>query len=103
MLSIFENNLWLFWGGLILSIISWVCCAWIKSDTLRKRLRASIFFLGFPLVFFTHPFLYYQVWMLFIASIFDLNFIALSVMLVVWGILLLVSPYIGRHNDFADT
>jgi len=88
MISILENNQYLFFGTYVAAIILWILSAYISNLKLKKSIRYSIIYLSLPFVYIGHPFLYYQVWMLLVGSVVALNVLWSLAFISIWVIVI---------------
>lgn len=84
-----ENNAVLVGVAVTLSIVVWLATLKMKSRKHKLVIRSSLVYLNIPMVYFGHPVLYFQVWMLLISYVYNLKLLWLLAGLTVWGLIVL--------------
>ena len=97
MSTFFENNIWLVILSFAVAVIAWLSCSKMNNIRIRRATRATIIFLVIPIFYLGHPFLFYQVWVLIVASVVNSEFMWLLIYLVAWSVFLGFSQ-IGIKN-----
>ena len=93
----FENNIWLQLFSIAIAIVGWFYTAKIDNTRVRRLIKGSLIYLVFPVFYFGHPFLFYQVWMFVAASVIHLNIKWLFIMFSIWLVIVGLSQ-IGITN-----
>jgi hypothetical protein len=88
-----ENNLFIFFSYYVVAVGAWILSARLSGVRLRRAVRVSIIFLGFPILYLGHPFLFYQCWMWIVVSIIELDLKWLIILLSIWTLLIVVSTH----------
>ena len=98
MSTFFENNIWLLLLSVGIAAVTWLYCKRVENIRLRRAIRATIIFLIIPVFNLGHPFLFYQAWVLLIASIVNIEPMWFLIYLAVWGLFVGVSQ-VGIKNE----
>ena len=93
-----ENNIWLLLLSVGIAAVTWLYCKRLENIRLRRATRATIIFLVLPVFSLGHPFLFYQVWVLLVASIVNIELMWFLIYLTVWGVFIGISQ-VGIKNE----
>jgi len=94
-----ENNIWLLLLSVAFAVVAWLFCKRIENTRVRRATRATIIFLVLPVFYLGHPFLFYQMWGLLLASIVNLKPMWFFIYLAVWGVFVGISQINVKNEN----